>query len=235
MPRDDPRRRLRQRRRGAVGHMGVLVPWANVVVETELPQWTGGQVVWHYARLVPPGGGTALTGDFLAGLIEAMPDGLHQLSRLPLQRIYLACTSASFTHQDAAKKAAASAPVEVVTAFDAITAALEQFGYRSIALATPYPAHVTAAEVEAFTAAGVTVTGTASLDADDGYAYLAPSQITDLVRGLPAGSVDTADAVVLSCTGWPTRVAVQRLRRTLGRPVISSNLAICMHATRKAP
>ncbi|TDC91965.1 aspartate/glutamate racemase family protein [Actinomadura sp. 7K507] len=235
MPRPDNLRRPRRRPQGPVDHMGVLVPWANVMVETELPDWTDRQVVWHYARLAPPNKETALTGDFLTGLIEATPGGLHQLSRLPLQRIYLACTSASFTQQNAVKQATASAPVEVITAFDALLAALDQFGARSIALATPYPEQVTAIEVEAFSAAGITVTGSASLDLDDGYADLAPAQITDLVHGLIDGSVDRADAVVLSCTAWPTRIALQQLRRTLGRPLISSNLAICMHATRKAP
>ena len=41
-----------------------------------------------------------------------------------------------------------------------------------------------------------------------------------------------AQTIVLSCTGWPTYDLIGTLRRWLGRPVISSNLAIVMHALR---
>src|SRR5687768_18335226 len=61
---------------------GVLVPWANVAVETELPCLGQEAVVWHYARLAPANGSTALDDDFLEGLLGAVPGALHQLSRL---------------------------------------------------------------------------------------------------------------------------------------------------------
>lgn len=218
----------------AVEHVGVLVPWANTVVEAELPIWANAQVVWHHARLAPPGGGTALTDDFLAGLIQAMPGALHQLSALPLQRVYLACTSAAFTRQRAAKEAAAASSAQVVTAFDAIIATLHESRLSSIALATPYPGPVTAVEVEAFEAAGIAVTAATCLDLADGYADITTDRIADLVLGIKPRDLARADAVVLSCTGWPTRTALARLRHKVGRPVLSSNLAICLHALRKS-
>ena len=226
---------LARRRAARTKHYGVLVPWANQVVETELPMWAAGQAIWHYARLAPPGGGTALTGDFLTGLVEAMPSGLYQLSHLPLERVYLACTSAGFTQQKTIKEATARASVDVVTAFDAITTTLRWFGLRTLALATPYPEEVIATEVTAFEALGFTVAAAASLGLDDGYADLTTSQIIGLVRGIDARALARADAVVLSCTGWPTRTALAQLRHKLGCPMISSNLAICMHALRVVP
>ena len=216
-------------------HVGVLVPWANTAVETELPLWGRGQIVWHYARLVPPGGGTALTDDFLSGLVTAMPGALHQLSVLPLARAYLACTSAAFTQQQAVKEAAASAAVPVVTAFDAIQDALARLGARSIVLATPYPSRITAIEAEAFEGAGFTVTATASLDLADGYARVTSGQLGELLFGSSRRDLAQAEAIVLSCTGWPTHTALGRLRHRLGCPLISSNLAICMHALRTPP
>jgi len=39
-----------------------------------------------------------------------------------------------------------------------------------------------------------------------------------------------AEAIVLSCTGWPTFGLIRALRRRLGKPVISSNLAMAWHA-----
>jgi maleate isomerase len=41
-----------------------------------------------------------------------------------------------------------------------------------------------------------------------------------------------AEAIVLSCTGWPTFGPIRALRRRLGKPVISSNLALAWHARR---
>src|SRR6266702_8826436 len=87
-------------------HAGVLVPWANSVVEAELPRWAGTSVIWHYARLVPPSGGTALDEGFLSGLLAAVPAAVAQLAALPLERVYLACTSAAFMLPDQATTAA---------------------------------------------------------------------------------------------------------------------------------
>ena len=38
---------------GTRTHAGVLVPWANIVVEAELHRAPGSSVTWHYAQLVP--------------------------------------------------------------------------------------------------------------------------------------------------------------------------------------
>ena len=39
---------------------GVLVPWANIVVEAELHRAPGSSVTWHYAQLVPASRTTGL-------------------------------------------------------------------------------------------------------------------------------------------------------------------------------
>jgi len=41
-------------------HFGVLVPWANMAMEAELPCIFPRQVVWHFARLVLPSRTTAI-------------------------------------------------------------------------------------------------------------------------------------------------------------------------------
>lgn len=218
----------------ATMHAGVLVPWANTVVETELPALAEGAVAWHYARLVPASRDTALTDDFLAGLIEAVPGAVHQLSKLPLDQIYLACTSAAFTRPDRVRdiviEAAATMPVPVVTAFDALVGSLRRIGASQIALATPYPDEVTVCEAAQFEAAGIGVRALGSLGLADGYAHVPTDQVAALVTDLGKTSLAEADAVVLSCTGWPTGTVIRTLRRRIRKPVISSNLAIAQHA-----
>src|ERR1700676_3800120 len=122
---------------GGPVHAGVLLPWANTVVEAELHRWTGRAVVWHYARLVPSDLATALDGEFLTGLLDAVPAALEQLSALPLRRGYLACTSAAFMHPELAGSAARQAQVTLVSAFDAITAVLSEHGASHVALLAP--------------------------------------------------------------------------------------------------
>jgi len=214
----------------AAQHAGVLVPWANSVVEGELPRWAGTSVVWHYARLVPPSRGTSLDEGFLAGLLAAVPAALAQLEALPLERVYLACTSAAFMLPGDARAATARASVPVITAFDAILAVLRESHAVRIVLLTPYPAEVCDREAEMFREQGLTVTGHAALDLSDGYATIEPGRIEAMTRKVGGQAIEDAQAVVLSCTGWPTWGLADTLAKELGRQILSSNLAIATHA-----
>jgi maleate isomerase len=210
--------------------MGVLVPWANTTVEDELPAWCG-SAAWHYARLAPASGTTALDETFLQGLMDAVPTALYQLSVLPIDRAYLACTSAAFTRPGQLAALTAASRVPLVSAFDAIVDHLTTLSLTRIMLATPYPQAITDMEISQFAAHGISVIDAISLGLTDGYADLRTRQITE-----PAGKMaenSGGDALVLSCTGWPTRAAVAILRRRLDRPVISSNSAIAAHALRE--
>jgi maleate isomerase len=218
--------------RAAPTRMGVLVPWANTTVEDELHLWSD-RTAWHYARLAPASGTTALADPFLQGLVDAIPDALFQLSALPLQRIYLACTSAAFTRPDQLAALSASGRVPVVSAFHAIVTYLNSRRLTRITLATPYPQAITEVELSQFAAHGITVLDAISLGLTDGYADITTQQITE--PALEMAGKSGGDALVLSCTGWPTRAAVSILRDQLDRPVISSNSAIAAHALRGQP
>jgi len=215
---------------GAPLHAGVLLPWANTVVEAELHRWTGCAVSWHYARLVPSSRVTALDAGFLTGVLHAVPAALAQLSALPLRQVYLACTSAAFMYPDLAGSAARQAKVTVVSAFDAITALLCERGARRVVLLAPYPQEVTEAEARTFGESGIAVTDCASLGFDDGYGSVTRDQIRKLIGKVSDEAMGKAEAIVLSCTGWPTFGSIRALQRRLGRPVISSNLAMAWHA-----
>ncbi len=215
-------------------HAGVLVPWANSVVEAELPRWAGTSVIWHYARLVPPSGGTALDEGFLSGLLAAAPAAVAQLAALPLERVYLACTSAAFMLPGQATTAATGAQAPVVSAFGAIIAALRRRRATRIVLLTPYPKRVCEAEIRIFGDHDIGVTGHATLNLTDGYALIDPEQVCQLARSVSSRAVKEAQAIVLSCTGWPTYGVDTVLRQQLGKEVISSNRAIAAHALQAA-
>ena len=206
---------------GPVRHVGVLVPWANTVVEEELPAYVQGSAVFHYARLVPADGSTALGEGFLRGLRDAVPGALAQLKRIALDAVVMACTSAGF---------AAPGGPPVASSFDALCAVLARHGVARIALATPYPHLTTDREADAFATAGITVAGRASLGLDDDYARVAPGEIKRLLDQIDPDAFADVDALVLSCTGWPTNALIEESEDALGVPVLSSNLATAIYA-----
>lgn len=207
--------------------VGVLVPWANRVVEAELPVLCPPGVVWHYARLVPSSRRTALQHEFLDGLRAAVPAAVESLGRLSLAAVLMACTSAGFT--------ASQNSLGVVSAFEALTRELARLDAQRIALATPYPRPITQLEVEAFTHQGLTVRGHVSLGLDDGYPDVTEGQLDALVARLDPEVLGESDALVLSCTGWPTLRHIARLERALHIPVLSSNLAMAAYAATLLP
>jgi maleate isomerase len=121
----------------------------------------------------------------------------------------------------------------VVTAFEAIMATLADLNATRIVLLTPYPADVTNTEATMFSRCGVTVTGSASLGLRDGYDTVSAEQVMTLIHNASRAAMEEAEAVVLSCTGWPTLDLIPNMQRALGKPVISSNLAIGTHAQKK--
>lgn len=203
--------------------VGVLLPWANVIVEAELPRLGLDRVVFHYARLVPASRTTRLDHRFLRELVSAVPASLEEVSRLPLATTLLACTSAGFTEEG-------EAPLPVASAFDALVTTLNRMSINRIALVTPYPRWLTAIEVRAFMGRRIMVVAQSSLDRHDGYSQVSPAEIRSLITQIGHTELARAQAIVLSCTGWPTLGLLAELEDTFGMAVLSSNLAMAIHA-----
>ncbi|MEF3117549.1 hypothetical protein [Streptomyces chrestomyceticus] len=210
--------------------IGMLLPWANVAVEDELPRLGLAHTVFHYTRLVPASRTTAVDAAFWHGLRSAAAGGLDALSPVPLDTVFLACTSAGFPTCPAPP----ALPPGVLTAFDALTGVLTHLGAGRIVLATPYPHTVTTAEAAALAAHGIETAAHASLGLADGYPTVPADQIRTLVQHFPPAALRTADAVVLSCTGWHTLPVLAELQQALGVPVFSSTLAMALYAARLA-
>lgn len=220
---------LRQRDQEAVRtvRFGVLVPWANTQVETELPRLGLRHCVFHHARLVPASRTTALDATFLHDLHATASQAADSLSRIQLDGTVLACTSAGFT-------TATRQPPGIITAYDTLCAALKNLRCKHVALATPYPTNITAAEAAALQRDGFTVTGQTSLDLADGYPDITADVVGGLVAHLGTRALAQADVLVLSCTGWPTLDSLRHLEHQHGLPVLSSNLAIALYAAHLA-
>jgi len=213
----------------ATAHVGVLVPWGNTMVETELPRLGLDQIVFHYARLVPERRYRD-ADHFLAEIAAAVPGTLQQFARVTLAGTLVACTSTGFLSPGAYQDMA------VVDAFDALQVLLSDLCASRILLVTPYPTRHTQIQAQALRTAGFEVTGHASLDLGllDDFTGVPPERIAELLDGIDGGARSAADVVVLSCTAWPTIDATVSLQLKLGIPVVSSNLALAYSAVRLA-
>lgn len=204
---------------------GLLLPWANVAVESELPRIGLSHTTFHHARLVPASRTTAIDATFWHGLREASALALDSLKHVPLDVAMVACTSAGFADGP-------PLPSGTFTAFDALLRALSAAAVTRVVLATPYPEQVTESEAAAMADAGVQVLSHVSLGLIDGYPDVTPDQVLDLVERLPPAALDGAGALILSCTGWHTLPVIADLEHRFRKPVLSSNLAMALLAAR---
>ncbi len=205
-----------------LAHVGVLVPWGNTIVEMELPRLGLDRVVFHYARLVPARRYRDADG-FLTEIATAIPETLRQFDRISLAGSLVACTSTGiFLNREAYRDA------EVVDAFDALQDLLRALSASTIVLATPYPRRHTEIQAARLREAGFEVSGHASLDLAllDDFTAVTTDRIAELVYSVDAAGRSRADAVVLSCTAWPTIDATAFLQHELQIPVVSSNLLL---------
>jgi maleate isomerase len=207
--RQEVRRRAKQQ--GRPVRLGLLVPWANVAVETEVPlllaepEW----VSWHFARLMPASRTTALDDEFLIGMVDAVPHALEQLSHLRLSGVGFACTAAAFRHHARLEQRVGQATLDlqVISAFQAICFVLTWLGVSSVTLITPYTTAVSVSEAHALTAAGFEVIDLVTLGLDDGFDQV---QAERLVQARLSVQNDS-DITVISCTGLHTLRAIQTL------------------------
>lgn len=150
------------------------------------------------------------------------------LPGVPLAALGFGCTSGSVTIGDGAIDAAFASVrpgVPVTAPARAGVAAFKALGVSRIAVMTPYLAETTAPLVSYFEAAGIEVVRAFGLGvADDrDIARISPEDIAEA-----AAYADHADAqaLFLSCTALGALPLIDDLEARLGKPVVSSNLAL---------
>lgn len=181
-----------------------------------------------------------VTADSLAAALDALEPCVTALAAVRPDVLVWACTSASViagpaAHARLLERLAAWAPGAVpVTAASAVLTALAELDARRVAVATPYPPEVSARLVETLEAAGHEVVACvpAFEQAVDDWTLqaLTPDEIAALAQ---RADRPEADAVLVSCTGIAGATAVERIERALGKPLVTSNVAIA-RAVRRA-
>ena len=218
---------------------GILTPQANTTVEPEM------------TILMPPGCGTltarltsacASMDDRLRDYFATIETTAAQVANAPVQAVGCACTGASYlvgpqAETDLATRFATRRGIPLITAGQAIRAALTTLGATRIAIASPYGDGLTGAALAYWAAQGLTVTRTERITENKAafhpiYAHGADQALT-AARAL---LTDTqAQAVVLLGTGLPSLPALAALSAPR-LPVLSSNLCLAwaLHHTATA-
>jgi maleate isomerase len=212
---------------GERGVVGVLMPPANPTVEPEMAVLLGPDVAVLAARLLSRfDGDRERPVDYL----ESLDATLEAFGPAPLQVVGFGITSSTYfvgcaRESEILAHVRARRGYPVVTAAQAVEAALKALGARRIALLSPYPKWMTDAGIAHWRGRGFEVTqvlqlGELRADTSGIYALGSSTAIA------AAGQVRDADAILISGTGMPSLAALDRLNAPGRMPMISSNL--CM-------
>lgn len=119
--------------------------------------------------------------------------------------------------------------IRSTTTIEAVLAALRASGMRRLALMTPYPQEVVAAEVRFLASLGIEVVAADTMPCETPVeqGLIDPARWLEL--GTRLSSCD-ADGLLVSCAGAHVSPVLETLEQRWGRPVIASNQALVWHA-----
>ncbi len=174
--------------------------------------------------------------------LSAMKDGLMDTSArlMPgekLDAIAYGCTSASTVigpDEVAAQINLSKPDTPITTPITAMLAGFEALGCKKIALLTPYSREVTNRMRSYLEGAGMQIVRTSSFfEPDDNrVARISEHSIKNAARSL--GQDAGVEGVFVACTNLRVARVIAPLEAELGKPVLSSNVAMAWHALRLA-
>lgn len=219
--------------------IGVIVPVSNTNLEPDLMMLLPSGLSLHFAR----------SGGYD---IDQIPDEkqMQQYSdsnandiidslRICRSDILLyGCTSATLAQgpaydQQFRHNMEKIAGVPAVTAASALVEVLAALGVRRFAFTSPYVASLNDLAISFIEEAGMSCCS--RLDAaepmsNDAVSAATPTDIIEQARQL---DLKEADAIVISCTDYRATEAIPAIEAVLGKPVVSSNLAMLLVALKR--
>lgn len=179
-----------------------------------------------------------VTPQSLAAMAERIPEAAGLLpAGAPLAAVGYACTSGATVIgsdrieamvQEKHPGAAVSDPIR------AVVAALRALEVRKVGFLTPYIESVSATMRTLLQDQGFEITTFGSFEQveDPKVARIAPASILQALLSL--GENEDVEALFVSCTNLQTFGVIEEAERRLGKPVVTSNQALCWHLLRLA-
>ena len=215
--------------------LGLIVLPADETLENEmraiLPR--DGVALYHSRIAMPP----EVTPETLAAMERALPAAASMLPEIAFDVIGYGCTSgATVIGPEGVARAVQSVRpgAAVVDPVSGTMAAARALGVRRIGFVTPYVESVSAAMRQLLEANGFEISGFGSfMEGDDRVvARITPDSVLAAIEDV--ATMATTDAVFVACTNLRVASIAEEAERRIGRPVISSNLALAWQMMRAA-
>ena len=222
---------MMQRSRGRA-RVGVLVPFTNTNLEADMLLLRPAGMSFHFARLGGYDADEIPDSRQMAGLGAAsLDEPLRLLCGVRPDIVMYGCTSATLTHgadfdRDLARRINRMSGAKTVTAAGSLVHAARVLGVSRIGFASPYVAQINDEAIGFLSSCGIETVSRFDYPValgNYGQGELEPDQVFEL--GVKADAPE-AEAVILSCTDMRSVEVIDRLEKTLGKPVISSNQAM---------
>ncbi len=216
--------------------LGLIVLQADETVDPDF-RWLmpHGSVRLYPSRVHSP---PEITMESLPTMQEALPAAIRLLPpAADIAVIGYACTSASAVlgEERVAEIVRTARPdVAVTNPLSALKAACRALGIRRLAVVSPYVPDVSQSLIDRLEAAGIAVPTIASFGQKEEriVARIAPASVHAAI--LETARRTPCDAIFASCTNLRAVEVVAEAERTLGMPVLSSNLVLAWHMLRLA-
>ncbi len=221
---------------GTRATLGLIVLQTDETIEPELKRITDVEGVVLYHNRIPMA--SQVTAETLSAMEREIPDSVRLLPpTVSFNAIGYGCTSAStIIGPQGIERAVQSvrSGVTVTNPISAVVAACHALNAQRIGFVTPYIADVSAAMREYLEGEGFEISAFASFEEgnDSVVARISSASVLSAVKQVAAQA--DCDVVFVSCTNMRVADIVEEAELAIGKPVISSNLALGWHMLRLA-
>ena len=226
---------------GALGRIGIVTPQANPTVEPEIGILLPARVSMVVARCTSRGEPEQRLREYILQLGET----LQRFDTMPLEAVGFGCTGSTYlVGHEAEARILGALETEfgypVISAAQAIDAALQFLGARRVALACPYPAWLLDAAHRYWAGRGYEIVTGGSVQPDSADTRSIYELHEDAAGRSMRQMFDDveADVLLITGTGMPSLRLLCELTGAHDRPALSSNLCLawqCLRAAGIAP
>jgi maleate isomerase len=221
---------------GSKATLGLIVLQTDETIESEFAKVLPHHGVALYHSRIPMC--NEVNSDTLKQMQIDIPNSAALLPpALSFDVIGYGCTSGatiigSETVRDAVQKAHPEA--QVTNPITAIIAACEALNAKKLGFLTPYVPEVSAKMREKLEASGCNVVAFGSFEESEDCVVAKISEASILAAIESVAAQSECDAIVVSCTSLRTTGLVEEAEARIGKPIISSNLAMAWHMMKLA-